>query len=63
MISQILKPWTRDHKLKTGKRKRNTELKIATWTITSLFRTDACQNSVDVLNTYKIDAVAIHEDG
>jgi len=52
MISQILKPRIRDHGLKTEKWKQNTELKIATWNVTSLFRTDACQKLADILNTY-----------
>ncbi|KAL4090324.1 hypothetical protein QTP88_025183 [Uroleucon formosanum] len=61
MISQISKPRTRDYGLKTGKWKRNTGLKIATWNVTSLFRTGACQNLADVMNTYKIDVAAIQE--
>ena len=61
MISQISKPRTRDNGLKTGKWKRNTGLKIATWNVTSLFITGACQNLADVLNTYKIDVVEIQE--
>lgn len=61
MISQISKPRTRDYGLKTGNWKRNTGLKIGTWNVTSLFRTGACQNLADVLNTYKIDVVAIQE--
>lgn len=61
MISQISKLRTTDHGLKTGKWKRNTELKIETWNVTSLFRTGACQNLADVLNTYKIDTVAIQK--
>jgi hypothetical protein len=38
MISQISKPRSRDYGLKTGKWKRNTGLKIATWNVTSLFK-------------------------
>jgi len=51
----------RDYGLKTGKWKPNTELKIANWNVTSLFRTGACQNLADVLNKYKLDVVAIQE--
>lgn len=61
MILEISKSWTLDHGLKTGKWKRNTDLRIVTWNVTSFFRTGACQNSADVLSTYIIDIVAIQE--
>lgn len=61
MKSQISKPQTRNHGLKPEKWKLNTELKIETWNVTSLFRTGAFQNLPNVLNTQKIDIVAIQE--
>jgi len=61
MISQISKPRIIDYRSKTGKWKQNTGLKIATWNVTSLFRTGACPNLADVLNTYKMNVVAIQE--
>jgi len=61
MISPILKPRTLDQGFKTGKWKWNAELRIVTWNVTNLFRTDACQNLAAVLSTYKIAVVVIQE--
>eukprot|EP00102_Acyrthosiphon_pisum_P009625 XP_003248042.1 PREDICTED: craniofacial development protein 2-like [Acyrthosiphon pisum] len=55
------KPRTRLHGFKTGFWKRNADFKIVTWNVTSLYRTDASQNLVDVLNTYIIKVAAIQE--
>jgi exonuclease III len=37
------------------------EFKIATWNIMSLYRTEACQNLVEVLDVYKIKVAGIQE--
>ncbi|XP_025407079.1 uncharacterized protein LOC112681028 [Sipha flava] len=55
------KPRTRLHGFKTGFWKRNTDFKIATWNVTSLYRTGASQNLADVLNNYNIKVAAIQE--
>jgi len=55
------KPRTRLHGFKTGFWKRNADFKIATWNVTSLYRTGASQNLVDVLNNYNIKVAAIQE--
>lgn len=36
-------------------------MKIATWNTTILFRTGACQNLVETLDTYNIDVAALQE--
>jgi len=51
------KPRTRLHGFKTGFWKRNADFKI----VTSLYKTGASQNLVDVLNTYNIKIAAIQE--
>jgi len=55
------KPRTRLHGFKTGFWKWNADFKIATWNVTSLYKTGASQNLVDVLNTYNIKIAAIQE--
>lgn len=54
MKSRILKPWKIYYGLKTQKLKLHTELRIATWNVTSFFRTGECKNLTDVLNTFWI---------
>jgi len=46
---------------KLGHGKRTVKLKIATWNVTSLFRTGSCQNLVDVISAYRIIVVALQE--
>jgi hypothetical protein len=51
--------WRKGYKLGHGNRK--TGIKIATWNTLSLFRTGACQNLTDVLETYGIHIAALQE--
>jgi len=61
MIPSKNQPRTQKTGYKLGHGKRTMELKIATWNITSLFRTGSCQNLVDVLDTYEIKIAALQE--
>ncbi|KAE9522281.1 hypothetical protein AGLY_017324 [Aphis glycines] len=61
MIPSKNHPRTQKTGYKLGHGKRTVELKIATWNITSLFRTGSCQNLVDILNTYEIKIAALQK--
>lgn len=61
MIPSKNQPRTQKTGYKLGHGKRTVELKIATWNITSLFRTGSCQNLVDVLDTYEIKIAALQK--
>ncbi|KAL4148527.1 hypothetical protein QTP88_002756 [Uroleucon formosanum] len=47
--------------IKTGHGIRKTGIKITTWNTLSLYRTGACQNLTDVLDTYGIQIIALQE--